>query len=69
MVAALDELFKISVATQDFEQALINKMKSVYKSFDSDKFWAAAMVNDRLLKSLQVSHFYNIINLIFSSII
>jgi hypothetical protein len=47
-----DKAAKKSIA--DFEQQVVSKMKAFYKSFDTDKYWAAACYNDRFLKSSQV---------------
>ena len=54
---AFDEVFNIQfdgIAAKEFEQTVVAKMKSFYKSFDTDKYWAAACYNDRFMKSAQV---------------
>uniref|UniRef100_A0A915D6Q3 Fatty acid synthase n=1 Tax=Ditylenchus dipsaci TaxID=166011 RepID=A0A915D6Q3_9BILA len=53
LLAAMEEIFNISPTHPDFDQMVTNKTKSLYKALDSDKFWAAGLLNDRLLKSCQ----------------
>ncbi|KAH7732285.1 Protein FASN-1 [Aphelenchoides avenae] len=56
LVTAVDEIFSdidTSLEPKAFEEHVVNKMSTVYKSFDIDRYWAAAMLSERLLKTRQ----------------
>ncbi|PIC51785.1 hypothetical protein B9Z55_002156 [Caenorhabditis nigoni] len=46
------EMFKIQ-DSEDFEDQVIGKLKSVRGIFELDRLWAGAVLNDRVVKSLQ----------------
>lgn len=52
----MDEIFNIPYNdAKEFEEQVSNKIKSVYKTFDGDRYLSAALLNDRFLKSAQVN--------------
>ncbi len=56
-MAVFDEVFSLAKpdnSIKAFESAIIEKLLPATKVFDSDKLWAAALVFDRIIKSLQV---------------
>ncbi|CAD5216831.1 unnamed protein product [Bursaphelenchus okinawaensis] len=54
LAQAVAEIFEnIPTDSADFAANVANKMKSVYKTFDSDRYWASCMLHDRLLKTAQ----------------
>lgn len=56
LINAIDEIFNISYnEPKEFEEQVVNKIKSVYKTFDGDRYLSAALLNDRFLKSAQVN--------------
>lgn len=56
LAMALSDIFEnISTNASDFVDQVINKMRSVIKTFDGDRYWAAALLNDRILKTAQVT--------------
>jgi hypothetical protein len=55
---AVSDIFEnISVESSDFAEQVTNKMRSVVKTFDGDRYWAAALLHDRILKTAQVFKF------------
>lgn len=52
----MDEIFNIPYNdAKEFEEQVANKIKSVFKTFDGDRYLSAALLNDRFLKSAQVN--------------
>lgn len=58
LINAMEDIFNIPFKDpKEFEQQVVNKIKSVHKTFDGDRYLAAALLNDRFLKSAQVNKF------------
>jgi gas vesicle protein len=55
LAMAISDIFEnISTESADFAEQVTNKMRSVVKTFDGDRYWAAALLHDRILKTAQV---------------
>ncbi|KAI6188362.1 Fatty acid synthase [Aphelenchoides besseyi] len=54
LAMAVSDIFEnISTESPDFVDNVESKMRMVFKSFDSDRYWAAGLLNDRILKTAQ----------------
>ncbi len=62
LARAIDEIFNLHFSGDigEFEQMVWNKVRSAIKTFDNDKFWAANLFNDRMLKTAQVRVRYRV---------
>ncbi|KAK6765329.1 hypothetical protein RB195_025310 [Necator americanus] len=54
---SLNEVFALSytenMIVSDFEELVVNKLKSVRAVFDCDRLWAAALLEERVIKTVQ----------------
>lgn len=58
VAAVFDEIFSIEIGDNpnDLKNKVAEKMQSMLKIFNVDRLWSAAIVHDRILKTIQVRH-------------
>ncbi|GMR51168.1 hypothetical protein PMAYCL1PPCAC_21363, partial [Pristionchus mayeri] len=60
ILKAFEELFKITASEpREFAATVVNHIKAVKAAFETDRMWAAALVHDRMIKTLQDIAFEN----------
>ena len=54
---AADSIFQTNISDisniEQFESGIVNRLNAYYQSFDTDKYWVASLILDRILKTAQ----------------